>query len=89
MYRAQLCRDDKDPQSHTSKYRSIPVHRHDLKGYNGEEQKYITRILATERNLLPLVITECLYIEKQYTGSSFNDRNDNCHCSIVRLIPQR
>ena len=50
---------------------------------------YGTRIITTERNLLPLAVIEALHIEQQYPGSSMNDRNENGRGALVRLIATR
>ena len=52
-------------QGQKSRSDSNPLHRHDREIHNGVEQKYVTRILSSERNLLPLCVLEGLYIEKQ------------------------
>ena len=54
-----------------------------------EPQRYTTRILATERTVLPLSILEALYIEKQVPGSSLNERNEFGRGSIIRLSAER
>ena len=76
-------------QGQKSKSSNNPLHRHDLECHNGEVQSYTTRIIAAERNLLPLRVTEGLYIEKQYPGTSFNERNENGRGNLVRLIATR
>ena len=76
-------------QGQRSRSTNNPLHRHDEEEHNGEVQKYMTRVLTTERNLLPLAIIEGLYIEQQYPGSSFNDRNEQGRGALVRLIATR
>ena len=76
-------------QGQRSKYTDNPLHRHDVDANEGEVQQYVTRILATERNLLPLAIIEGLYIEKQYPQSSINCRNEQGRGALVRLIASR
>ena len=76
-------------QGQKSKSNNNPLHRHDEEVHNGEVQKYTTRVLTTERNLLPLAVIEGLYIEQQYPGSSFNDRNEQGRGALVRLIATR
>ena len=66
-----------------------PLHRHDVSNHEGEVQKYVMRILRTEKNLLPLAVSEGLYIEKQYPGSSFDYRNEYGRGSLVRLTASR
>ena len=56
---------------------SNPLWRHDRESHNGDQQTYKTRILHAEMNLLPLCISEALYIEKQRIGSSLNEMNEN------------
>ena len=47
---------------------SNPLHRHDTKVHNGEPQVYTTRIIRKERTLLPLSLTEALFIENRAQG---------------------
>ena len=42
-----------------------------------------------EQNLLPLCVNEGLYIEKQWTGFSINDRNEARRGGIIRLTALR
>ena len=71
------------------KYTDNPLHRHDEEGHQGEVQEYTTRILATERNLLPLAIIEGLFIERQHPQTSINGRNEAGRGALVRLIASR
>ena len=57
--------------------------------HDGEVQDYMTRVLTAERNHLPLVVTESLYIEKQFLGTSMNDRQENGRGGLVRLTAAR
>ena len=57
------------------KHTSNPLYRHDIEYHNGCPQKYTTRILARDRRILPVKITEGLYIEAQLKGTSMNDKN--------------
>ena len=52
-----------------------PLHRHDVASHDGVSQKYTMRILCKEKSLLPLSITEVLYIEKQVPMTTLDDRN--------------
>lgn len=52
------------------------MYRNDVEIHNGEVQTNWVRILTSERNLLPLEITESLYIEKQSKGASMNDEQE-------------
>ena len=54
-----------------------------MEKHEGEAQRYTTRILTSERNLLPLAIIESLYIEQQYPGTSFNDRMEGGRGALV------
>ena len=72
-----------------SKDKSNPLFRHDTEVHSGEMQTYKTRILNTERNLLPLCILEGLYIEKQDPAQRLNERNENGRGGLVRLIASR
>ena len=76
-------------QGQRSQSESNPLHRHDTTHHGGVKQKYQTRILACERNLLPLRILEGLYIEKQNKLLSMNDRNENGRGSLIRLTASR
>ena len=76
-------------QGQRSKSSSNPLYRHDIEKHDGEAQRYTTRILTSERNLLPLAIMESLYIEQQYPGTSFNDRMEGGRGALVRLIATR
>ena len=71
------------------KNQSNPLHRHDIEVHNGDIQTYRARILTTEKNLLPLVITESLYIEKQIKGKSMNDKQENGRGGLVQLTATR
>ena len=66
-----------------------PLHRHDMEIHNGEVQTYKTRILTSEKNLLPLVVIESLFIEKQFKGKSMNEREENGRGGLVRLSAAR
>ena len=68
---------------------SNPLWRHDAEKHEGEHQTYTTRILRRERTLLPLCILEAIYIEKQSTKTSLNEKNEWGHGGIVRLNPQK
>ena len=72
-----------------SKNQSNPLHRHDLEIHQGEVQNYTTRILSSERNLLPLSVLEGIYIEKQRMGTTMNERNENGRGGLVRLTATR
>ena len=64
---------------------SNPLHRHDKEVHQSEPQTYTTRIIRKERTLLPLSLTEALYIEKQSPGTSLNSKDEGGRGSIVRL----
>ena len=76
-------------QGQKSKSPSNPLYRHDQDCHNGEVQQYVTRVLTSERNLLPLAIIEGLFIEQQYPGSSLNEKNEQGRGALVRLIASR
>ena len=76
-------------KSQRAKASHSPMWRHDLEFHNGEHQIYKTRILTRERSVFPLSITEGLYIESQYPGSSINDRNERGRGSLVRIRAER
>ena len=63
--------------------------RHDAEKHNGEHQTYTTRILMRERTLLPLCILEAIYIEKQITTTSMNEKNEWGHGGLVRLSARK
>ena len=56
--------------------------------HEGVNQKYTTRILSKERNLLPLTIKEGLYIERQVPQTTMNDRNEFRRGSLIRLTAE-
>ena len=66
-----------------------PLNRHDKESHDGEQQQYNTRILTRERNLLPLNIIEGLYIERQQSGTSLNDRNEYGRGNLIRFTASR
>ena len=68
---------------------SNPLWRHDSEKHHGEHQTYTTRILRRERTLLPLCILEAIYIEKQSTRTSLNEKNELDHGGLVRLNAQK
>ena len=72
-----------------AKSSSNPLHRHDMEVHSGDPQVYSTRIIRKERTLLPLSLTEALYIEKQSPGTSLNGREEGGRGSIVRLQATR
>ena len=76
-------------QGQRSRSTDNPLHRHDVDAHEGVVQKYVTRVLTTERNLLPLAIIEGLYMEKQYPESSINGRNEQGWRALERLIASR
>ena len=65
------------------------LHCHDVDIHNGVEQIYQTRILSTEKNLLPLCILEGLHIEKQNKLLSMNDKNEFGRGGVIRLTANR
>ena len=76
-------------QGQRQKSKSNPLHRHDVDVHNGVEQIYQTRILSTEKNLLPLCILEGLHIEKQNKLLSMNDKNEFGRGGVIRLTANR
>ena len=70
-----------------SKDTGNPLYRHDRDVHDGVVQTYQTRILASEKNLLPLCIMEGLYIEKQ--NYSMNDKNEFGRGSLIRVTASR
>ena len=76
-------------KSQKAKASHSPMWRHDLEHHDGEHQTYQTRILTRERSIFPLALTEGLYIEKQYPGTSLNDRNERGRGSLVRIRAER
>ena len=71
------------------KHRSNPLHRHDEAAHGGVPQKYTMRILCKEKSLLPLSISEALYIEKQAQGTSLNEKNEGGRGGLVRMVAVR
>ena len=72
-----------------AKSNSNPLHRHDVEAHGGVPQQYECRILARERNQLPLKILEALYIEKQRPLTSLNDKNEAGRGGLIRLRATR
>ena len=70
-----------------SKNSGNPLYRHDRDVHNGAVQTYQTRILASEKNLLPSCIMEGLYIEKQ--NYTMNDKNEFGRGNLVRMTANR
>ena len=48
-------------------------------------QNYINRILKKEKNLLPLTITQRLYIEKQLPKTTINEKKEYGKGALIRL----
>ena len=72
-----------------AKYSSNPLYRHDEDIHNGDTQIYRTRILTGEKNLLPLCISEGIYIEKQNENHRMNECNENGRGGLIRLTANR
>ena len=72
-----------------SKKNSNPLFRHDTDKHDGEPQNYTTRIMNSQKNILPLTIMEALFIEKQIRGTSLNERNEYGHGALIRLTAER
>ena len=68
---------------------SNPLWRHDAAKHNGEHQTYTTRIRRRERTLLPLCILEAIYIDKQITTTSMNEKNEWGHGGLVWLSARK
>lgn len=79
------CRTQGHLRGQKAKTKSNPLHRHDIEGHGGHPQEYTARIMARERQQLPLNTLEALYIEKQCPGTSLNDKNEAGRGGIVRL----
>ena len=72
-----------------SKKNSNPLLKHDTNKHDGEPQNYTTRIMNSQKNILPLTIMEALFIEKQIRGTSLNERNEYGHGALIRLTAER
>ena len=72
-----------------AKSQNNPLHRHDEMRHQGVPQSYTTRIVRKERTLLPLALTEALFIEKQSPGTSMNAKEERGRGGLVRLRAQR
>ena len=72
-----------------SKQNHNPLFRHDRDIHKGEPQKYTTRIMNTQMNILPLTVLEALYIEKQRDGTSINEKNEFGRGALIRLTAER
>ena len=76
-------------QGQSSKSSKNPLFRHDRDIHGGDKQTYTTRVIHKERNLLPLCISEGLFIEKQKIGTTLNDKNEFGRGAMVRLTAAR
>ena len=76
-------------QGQKARSRKNPLWRHDLGKHQGHPQQYTTRVLQKERNLLPLCISEGLYIERQMRGTNLNDKNEYGRGSLIRIVASR
>ena len=83
------CRMASHLQGQRSRAAANPLYRHGVDHHNGDPQSYTTRIIARERNLLPLNIVEGLHIERQINGTSMNERQEYGRGGIVRLTAER
>ena len=59
-----------------AKNSKCPLWRHDEEAHAGQPQQYTTRVIRKERTLLPLSLTEALYIEKQSPGTTLNSKDE-------------
>ena len=76
-------------QGQKGRLESNPLFKHDTECHNGQPQLYKTRILKSEKNLLPLCIQEALFIEKQIEGTSLNSKNEYGRGGLVHLTARR
>ena len=63
------------------------MYHHDLDTHNGEPQEYRARILTREKSVIPLSLTEGLYIEGLWlkdSGYSAKERYDSIRGAIMR-----
>ena len=72
-----------------SKQNQNPLIRHDRDVHEGNPQKYTTRIMNIQMNILPLTVLEALYIEKQRDGTSINEKNEYGRGALIRLTAER
>ena len=72
-----------------AKSSNCPLWRHDEEAHAGQPQQYTTRVIRKERTLLPLSLTEALYIEKQSPGTTLNSKDERGRGSLVRLVASR
>ena len=66
-----------------------PLHRHDLKAHNGQQQQYVCIPIASEKKIVRLNINEALHIEKQQREASLNDKMECGRGGIVRITATR
>ena len=83
------CRMASHLQGQKSGTKTNPLFRHDRDSHGGQKQKYLARVIAKERGILPLSILEGLYIESQKEGTSMNERNESGRGGLVRLVAAR
>ena len=71
------------------KKNTSPLYRHDRDCHNGEPQKYVTTVDASEKKILKLHCNEALRIEKQDPALRINERQEGGRGLIVRIAASR
>ena len=72
-----------------SKKDSSPLFRHDVQHHDGEQQEYVTNIVAAENKLLKLSSLEAIHIETQPSNLLMNERNERGRRGVVRITANR
>ena len=66
-----------------------PLYRHGRDCHEGEPQKYLTTIEASEKKILKLHCNEALRIERQNPALRINERQEGGRGGIVRIATSR
>ena len=72
-----------------SRKESCPLFRHDRKHHQGEPQKYLTNIVASEKKIVKLSCLEAVQIEKHPEHSLMNEKNERGRGGVVRITATR
>ena len=66
-----------------------PLHRHDLKSHNGQQQQYVCIPIASEKKIVRLNVNEAHHIEKQNREASLNDKMECGRGGLVGITATR
>ena len=76
-------------KSQKSKQMSNPMHRHDLSHHDGNVQKYICKLVGTERKIVRLYTKEALEIENIDEKHKMNKKEEFGRGGLVRITAHR